>query len=323
MLGSGGIRVASGSTGDQSPRHPLGHSAFVEAHLSKKAEEQALFLERIPAVPDVQSSWALLLHCAAARANYLLRVVKPEATTSHAQRHNAGLWKCLCEILHVDPESSAELWETASMPLCLGGMGLRDASRVATSAYWASWADSMPMIFQRHPDVATAFVQELEGAPEGALGALARATTSLTGVCGFEPPTWQVLIEGTRPSPVEPEALEPGGDRGWKHVVSSKVEHEHREVVFGRLRPSARAQVRSQAGPGAGLALSATPTHFLTRIPSHLFRVVMLRRVRLPLPPSLHTCRCGRRIDKFGHHRASCAHAGVLAEGFALESAIA
>ena len=170
MLGSGGIRVASGSTGDQSPRHPLGHSAFVEAHLSKKAEEQALFLERIPAVPDVQSSWALLLHCAAARANYLLRVVKPEATTSHAQRHNAGLWKCLCEILHVDPESSAELWETASMPLCLGGMGLRDASRVATSAYWASWADSMPMIFQRHPDVATAFVQELEGAPEGCVG---------------------------------------------------------------------------------------------------------------------------------------------------------
>ena len=156
------------------------------------------------------------------------------------------------------------------------------------------------MIFQRHPDVATAFVQELEGAPEGALGALARATTSLTGVCGFEPPTWQALIEGTRPSPVEPEALEPGGDRGWQHVVSSKVEHEHREVVFGRLRPSARAQVRSQAGPGAGLALSATPTHFLTRIPSHLFRVVMLRRLRLPLPPSLHTCRCGRRINKFG-----------------------
>ena len=55
---------------------PLGHSPFVEAHLNKKAEEQALLLERIPAVPDVQSSWALLLHCAAARANFLLRVVK-------------------------------------------------------------------------------------------------------------------------------------------------------------------------------------------------------------------------------------------------------
>ena len=49
---------------------PLGRSAFVEAHLNKKAEKQALLLERIPAVPDLHSSWALLLHCAAARANY-------------------------------------------------------------------------------------------------------------------------------------------------------------------------------------------------------------------------------------------------------------
>ena len=131
-------------------------------------------------------------------------------------------------------------------------------------------------------------------------------------------------MEGARPSPTELDALDPGSDRGWQQVVSSKVEHEHREEVFGRLSPSHRAQVRSQAGPGAGLALSATPTHFLTRIPSHLFRVVMLRRLRLPLPPSLHTCRCGRQIDKFGHHRASCARAGVLGRrGFALESATA
>ena len=118
---------------------------------------------------------------------------------------------------------------------------------------------------------------------------------------------------------MESEALEPGGDKGWQGVVSSKVEHEHRKEVFGRLRPSVRVQVRSQAGPGAGLALSATPTHFLTRILSHLFQVVMLRRLRLPL--SLHTCWCGRRFDKFGHHRASCARAGVLGRrGFALEA---
>ena len=39
---------------------PLGHSAFVEAHLNKKAEEQALLLERIPAIPDLQSSWGSL-----------------------------------------------------------------------------------------------------------------------------------------------------------------------------------------------------------------------------------------------------------------------
>ena len=45
----------------------------------------------------------------------------------------------------------------------------------------------------------------------------------------------------------------------------------------------------------------------------------MLRRLRLPLPLALHTCRCG---DKFGQKRASCTRAGVLGRrGFGLHRA--
>ena len=73
-----------GFGGDQSCQRF--HSVVVEAHLSKKAEEQAFVLQRIPVVPDVQFSWALLFHCAAARANFLLRVVKPAATISAIMR---------------------------------------------------------------------------------------------------------------------------------------------------------------------------------------------------------------------------------------------
>ena len=198
------------------------------------------------------------------------------------------------------------------MPLNLGGMGLRDALRVATPAYWASWADCMPMIFKRHAHVANLFMHELDGAPGGALGAAAEARQAVTGVLGFDPPTWEALAAGARPPTMEPEEMEPGGGRGWQHAAASKVEHQHREELFVHMRPRHRAQVRSQAGPGAGMALSSAPVNFLTRIPPHLFRVVLLRRLRLPLPLSLHTCRCGRQIDKFGHHRASCARAGVL-----------
>ena len=57
--------------------------------------------------------------------------------------------------------------------------------------------------------------------------------------------------------------------------------------------------LRSQSGPGAGLALSATPSNSC-RIAPHLFPVVL------------------------GHRRAACARAGVLGRrGFALESAAA
>ena len=261
---------------------PLGHPLFVEAYLCKKTAAQEVLLERILAVPDLQSSWSLLLHCASARANYLLRVVKPEATRAYSQRHNEGLWKCLCKILHVDPGHCAEAKVAASMPLNLGGMGLRDALRVATPAYWASWADCMPIIFKRHAHVANLFMHELDVAPGGALGAAAEARQAVTGVLGFDPPTWEALAAGARPPIMEPEEMEPGGRRGWQHAAASKVEHQHREELFVHMRPSHRAQVRSQAGPGAGMALSSAPVNFLTRIPPHLFRVVLLRRLRLP-----------------------------------------
>ena len=57
---------------------PIGHPAFVAAQLSAVAEHQATLLQRTPLMPDLQSAWLLLLHCAGARATYFLRVVNPE-----------------------------------------------------------------------------------------------------------------------------------------------------------------------------------------------------------------------------------------------------
>ena len=68
--------------------------------------------------------------------------------------------------------------------------------------------------------------------------------------------------------------------------------------------------------------MSTTPANFLSRIDSHLLRVLLLRRLRLPLPLSARQCRCGRPLDAFGHHHAACAGAGVLGRrGFPVESA--
>ena len=218
---------------------PLGHPHFVGACLCKK-------IALIHAVRDLQSSWSLLLHCVSARANYLLRVVIPEA--------------CLCKILHVDPRKLCRCESGSVHAIEFGWHGfLRDALRVATPAYWASWADCMPMIFKRHAHVANFFMHELDGAPGGALGAAAEARRAVTGVLGFDPPTWEALAAGARPTTMEFEEMEPGGGRGWQHAAASKVEHQHREELFVHMRPSHKAQVRSQAGPGAGMALSAAP----------------------------------------------------------------
>ena len=92
-----------------------------------------------------------------------------------------------------------------------------------------------------------------------------------------------------------------------------------REFVSPRMDESVRALVLSQGGTGAGLDLRACPTCRLTRLEPQHFRVL-----QLPLPLSVHSCRCGRPIDQFGHHHVVCARAGVLGKrGFALESVFA
>ena len=117
---------------------------------------------------------------------------------------------------------------------------------------------------------------------------------------------------------------EPGVERyGWQHEAASRLEREFRERhLMPHLAAHERALVRSQSGPFAGMAFSSAPSSHLQRIDSHLFRVLLLRRLRLPLPLSARSCRCGRLLDSLGHHRASCSRAGVLGRrGFAVESA--
>ena len=48
-----------------------------------------------------------------------------------------------------------------------------------------------------------------------------------------------------------------------------------------------------------------------TTYPSHLFRALLLRRLRFPLPLSARVCRRRRILDPLGGHRASCAQAVV------------
>ena len=70
---------------------PLGSLEFVQARLRAKLSEHESLLERIPAVPDLQSAWVLLSYCAAARANYALRSIRPELTEEFAGEHGNAM----------------------------------------------------------------------------------------------------------------------------------------------------------------------------------------------------------------------------------------
>ena len=201
----------------------MGHEAYVARHLEAAADEQRVLLDRIPRVRDVQSAWLLLLHCASARSNYQLRSVPPNASAEFAAIHDAGLCRCFCSILQLDPAQADSVRETATVPLSWGGLGLSSAVRTRVLAFWASWADSLGLIHQRHPDVAAQLVRKLEGHPDTpSLQAAAAAARSLSGVRALEIPSWAALARGVRPAPRQPDEFEPGCDRSWWHPGSKK-----------------------------------------------------------------------------------------------------
>ena len=48
------------------------------------------------------------------------------------------------------------------LPVVQGGLGLRSMALLSPAAYWAAWADVLPIVEERVPDLAERVMQELE-----------------------------------------------------------------------------------------------------------------------------------------------------------------
>ena len=63
---------------------PVGQVEFVKAQLEKKSAEHSVLFQRIPLVENLQAASLLLSFCAAARANFIMRIVSPEVGEAFA-----------------------------------------------------------------------------------------------------------------------------------------------------------------------------------------------------------------------------------------------
>ena len=123
----------------------------------------------------------------------------------------------------------------------------------------------------------------------------------------------------------QPEDYEPGGVRqGTWQEAASRVERVFQDAVLMPRLASHEQAAAIQSGPMAGAPLTCVPTSPLLQFHPQLFRILLLRRLRLPFPLTSRVFRCGRQIDPFGHHCPACSRAGVLGRrGHAVESAAA
>ena len=290
---------------------PLGHDAFRKAALLAKRCPHDSLLDKLPGLPDLQTAWLLLLMCACPRSNYfLLRTMQPSITEDFAARHDRAIMGRLSEFLGSDgpPHRDDQALQRAKLPLRLGGLGLRSAEAGRCAAYWASWADTLPTLQDRVPElVAAAYplagnagaVPATSGVGHKRLAELLQAATFLNEA-GYVVPGWDALLAGGEP-PREPAERDHGDTlRGWQRTAAACLDKSACASLYSDLDPASRALMLSQAGPGGSLAITVLPTAPEFRMSSSHMRVLLLRRLRQPLPVAPRTCRCGGALDPLG-----------------------
>ena len=220
------------------------------------------------------------------------------------------MWRCVCQFLHINPGTVDDSAKAAvSLPLA-GGPGLRSAERLRHAAHWASWADMLKALSSRVPSVAANFIAALEaGEATPSIQSILSCIDNLAGV-GFVVPAWEVVAANSLDD--EEEEVDPAQPKhGWQRKATWVVDSAfRRHTIFPALADDQATLLSAQAGPMASAVFIAIPSMKETRIDPQQFRLLFLRRLRLPLPLYARCCRCGRPLDVLGHHRAACANAG-------------
>ena len=194
---------------------PCGHPAYVATQLQATRAKQDSLLQGILSLPDLQSAWLLLLFCASPRCCHLLRSLPPVASLAFAEAHDAAVAACLADLLGAGPLPDHAL-RLAQLPFQQGGLNLRSAVALAPAAYWASWADTLPVLHRQLPRFAADVVARLgAGEPVGPTLRGVLQSQAALAAAGFDLPTWDAVILGAQaclPSPGLSNLDGPGPD---------------------------------------------------------------------------------------------------------------
>ena len=189
--------------------------------------------------------------------------------------------------------------QQTTLPLRLGGMGLRSARRTSHAAYWASWADVLPELIQRFPDTGNQILHRLTDIettpPYGEMAGIrclrnAEQGGRLSVAAGWQDrPNWRDLATGTGPPITNPTDVSLGEHKhGWQYHATAPLERAaHTQLLQDFLPPGARrnaispnkARVYSCMGPFASIWLLVCPTTVGLTISNDLLQCAVRRRL--------------------------------------------
>ena len=110
---------------------PVGHADFIQVSVNAMLEEEDKLWRALSWVPDLQCAWQLLVQCAGPLCHHLLRTMAPSHVVGYAAGHDEGMRRAMVSLLGQlpgDREQKSAAQSIATLPMRLGGLGLRSAT---------------------------------------------------------------------------------------------------------------------------------------------------------------------------------------------------
>ena len=228
-------------------------------------------------VKQLDSHWALFFlskYASAPRFNHLLRTSPAYLLPAGLHRMDAYVRATLVESINVD--LTDEAWAQATLPVRFGGLGVRSVSDLALVCYNASMHSALDLMRQIYaPDV--------DQVPPQLTAAVSAFRTKF------------------------PDCDPPAGESAKRQRAWDDISCETRfEELVEPSNQLHRARLLAAREPHSGAWIKAVP---LAKLGLHLddatVRVSVALRLGAPICEP-HSCRCGRRVDRLGHHGLSC-----------------